>query len=147
MPIQIIPDGTEGFDGNFISLAQLKKLRKNFLEKTFKLDPLTGQPRALDPANDSQAVYFKKSEIEKLFNANRGDAEDSELGVRIYFGVYDPKIDGEESKDKYPGQQTVILVCTLNETDLLEGKKNSVMVGAAYNEGQICPPPACKSII
>lgn len=160
MPLNVTVDSKEKL-GTFIRLETIKKMVQNFVELTGKRKSLIDQFKPLSSTMDSHSVHFSKQEIDELFVANfPPDADPTKYGVRIYLGMHG--LSAEERSDmpnrpsRFIDQHTVIIVCTHNQTDLLEPGKNSVShiyplgygepeidgEGKGLEEGQICPPPA-----
>lgn len=78
-----------------------------------------------------KSVYFKKEEIETLWNSINSSGLQGEKGIRIYFARYDETISNQEFKDK----MTVIIRACVNTKDLPYSDAYNV----AYNYGDLCP--------
>ena len=126
------------------------------MDCTFKKSRATEMPTPWNPHYDGRGIHFSKAEIDKLF-ADNSSPDDKTIGLRIYIAMHSDSPDEmREMPDRpmhYIGQHTTILVCTKDGEDLLRSG-NSVSIfqpkdagGLGLDEGQICPPPACKSII
>ena len=158
MPLKIVSDN-QGLAalGTFISLPTIRRMVRNMIDNTFKRDRATGSPMPWNQHFDGRGIHFSKAEIDKLFADNMTDDNDQNMGLRIYIGMHgDTHDEMREMPDRpmhYIGQHTTILVCTKDGEDLLR-TENSVSIyqpknagGLGLDEGQICPPPACNSII
>lgn len=105
---------------------------------------------------DGRGVHYSKAEIDELFAAN-SDGDDSKMGLRIYIAMHGESTEENFEMPKRPphyiGQHTTILVCTKDGKDILSPGKfvtiyeSKVDRGLALDEGQICPPPKCDTII
>lgn len=157
---------TTGEANNHVKKSQLKTLVNNYYTVMKKVDA-DGNIQDLDREKDARCIWFKKSEIDKLFADHHCTPENNdEFGLRIYFGVYgDEKLDGVP--EKYHNQQTVVLVATRRDGRILDkdilnddddalgadGKGDGTPpdddgTGTGRNHGKICPPDTgCGSVI
>ncbi|PTQ99712.1 hypothetical protein C8P68_102541 [Mucilaginibacter yixingensis] len=149
---------TNGRTNNHVKRSQLQKLVDNYY-KTMKKVDVDGNVRDLDREKDARAIWFKKSDIDKLFADHNCTAENNdEFGLRIYFGVYGHGIlDGVP--DRYHNQQTAVLVATrqngrIMDKDILHNDEDALGAdgkgdmdplpddgsGTGRNHGKLCPP-------
>ena len=161
MPLQITSNSKDKVFGTFISLNTIRRMIRNMMNNTFKCHHSTKIPSPWNPHSDGRGIHFSKAEIDELFKRNMlasNETDSSTFGLRIYIAMH-----GESPEEfhempnrplNYIGQHTTILVCTKNGQDLLDSDTHFVSAfsqsaskSMALDEGQICPPPACNSII
>jgi hypothetical protein len=122
---------------------------QNYIDNTYKRTP--EGPRKINNSDDAYCIYFKKEELDNLFERNGYDPANPNAkayGLVIYLGMHgqtEPeKREMPHCPPRYQGHHTAILVCTLNRKEFL---RDGDTVATATEEGQLCPPPKpCASI-
>jgi hypothetical protein len=154
MGIKVIPENSA--DGSGVKRSQIIALVNKYYS-TMKKKMGTGD-RNLDYEEDAKSAWFPKVTIDALFKENGYKENDGEdWGLRMYYGVHDPKIWGPTNPipTDYENQQMLILVVTKYEDfrqhDQLEHDVNFVIVngfkddpGTGLNHGTLCPPLQCE---
>jgi hypothetical protein len=135
------------FTGQEIGTMYARQLAKNYRDQKLGKQLLT---------DDTKAVWFSSNVMLQALGLPEDTDTGDISGIRIYFGAY-------ENRDDFPGDPnyrrmlTLILVQTERITessgkivhkDILKDKHEAPAypgTPAAFNDGQICPPPSCDA--